>query len=348
MSDPKIILYENSDFKGAVRELTVDCANMNVLGFNDRVSSIKVIGSVWVGYKDYDYNGRQFILEEGNYPTPGAWSGSHDELSSLRKLSLDIGASPSITLYQNSNYGERTVSYSIGINNLRYYGFNDEVSSIKVKSGIWVLYKDYEYSGRQFVVTEGNYPDPANWHGSHDEISSLRPVREPHFPTELLSMTFDVESALMNTTPEALVNLKDKNDTSLDQHASWSASQSVSTTHTYEWHWDNTTAVSVETEFKTGVPFISEGKVKLSVTNTFSIGENRGETNTQSDTWNFEVPSVVKAGTQLHLQVTVQQGKIDVPFKAVLKKGNKVWEERGMFKGTNSFNLVIDRKESPL
>ena len=42
----QIIIYEHSDFKGAVRELTGDCANMKDLGFNDRVSSIKVIGSV--------------------------------------------------------------------------------------------------------------------------------------------------------------------------------------------------------------------------------------------------------------------------------------------------------------
>ena len=171
---------------------------------------------------------------------------------------------------------------------------------------------------------------------------------QPNFPTEVLSMTFDVESALMNTTPVALVNLRDTNDTSLDQHASWSTSRSVSTTHTYEWHWDNTTAVSVEQEFKTGVPIIAEGSIKISVTNTFSIGENRGEKNTQSDDWKFDLPSVVKARTRLHVQVTVQQGKIDVPFKAVLKKGNKVWEERGVFKGTNSFNLVVGRTETPL
>ena len=40
----------------------------------------------WIGYEHDKYNGRQYILEEGDYSSPGEWQGSNDQLSSLKKL----------------------------------------------------------------------------------------------------------------------------------------------------------------------------------------------------------------------------------------------------------------------
>ncbi len=40
----------------------------------------------WVGYEHTGYNGRQYILEEGEYKDSGAWHGSNDQLSSLKML----------------------------------------------------------------------------------------------------------------------------------------------------------------------------------------------------------------------------------------------------------------------
>ena len=161
-------------------------------------------------------------------------------------------------------------------------------------------------------------------------------------------MEFDIAAGLLNSTPVALVNLEQRNDSSTDQQASWSTKRTVTTTKTYEWHWENTTAVSVETTFSTGVPFITKGEIKIGVTNTFAIGENKGSSNTQSDEWNFNLPATVTAKTRLRVQVNIQQGKIDVPFSAVLKKGNRTWKEIGTFKGTQSYNLQVDYNETPL
>ena len=161
-------------------------------------------------------------------------------------------------------------------------------------------------------------------------------------------MEYDIAAGLLNQTPHALVNLSQRNNTSTDQQASWSTKRTVTTTKTYEWHWENTTAISVETTFSTGVPVIAEGKITVRVENTFAIGENRGEENTQSDDWSFNLPATVKARTMMRVQVNIQQGKIDVPFKAVLKKGNRRWTEIGTYKGTQSYNLQVDYNETPL
>ncbi|XP_022092298.1 gamma-crystallin N-like [Acanthaster planci] len=344
----QITIYQDTDFKGASREVTGDISNLNSIGFNDRVSSIKVVGSVWVGYEHTNYSGRQYILEEGEYRNWGAWKGSNDQLSSLKKLNPDIGDEPQITLYQHTNYGGRAVTFTYGIENLKYYSFNDEVSSAKVKSGIWILFEHSNYNGRQYVVTEGSYPNWNSWQGSNDQISSLRPIKEPFLPTEVLSMEFDIAAGLLNSTPEALVNLSQRNDSSVDQAASWGTSRTVTTTKTYEWSWNNSTTISVETTFKTGVPVISEGEITIGVENTFSIGENRGEQNTQSEEWNFSLPATVKAKTMLRVQVLIQQGKIDVPFSAILQKGNRRWKEVGTYHGTQSYNLQVNYTETPL
>ncbi|XP_072047002.1 epidermal differentiation-specific protein-like [Amphiura filiformis] len=349
MATAKIVVYQDSDFKGASREITEDISDLNSVGFNDRISSIKVFGSVWVGYADTKYGGRQYILEEGDYKNSSSWNGSNDQLSSLKRLNTDnLGETGSIELYEHDNYGGKCETYEYEINNLKYYNFNDDVSSIKVKKGTWIIFDDADFKGRQYIVTEGSYPDAKSWKGSNDTISSLRPVKEPAFVTEILSMEFDIAAGLLNTTPKALVNLNQTNNTSAVQEASWSTTQSVSTTRTYEWHWENTTAIGVDTTYKTGVPIIAQGEITMSVENTFSVGEGRSEENTQTDEWTVELPAKVQPQTRLNVQAIIQEGKIDVPFKAMLKRGEKIWEELGTYNGVQSFNLHVEYNETPL
>ena len=161
-------------------------------------------------------------------------------------------------------------------------------------------------------------------------------------------MEFDIADGLLNSAPLSLVNLSQSNGTNIDQKASWSTSRTVTTTQTYQWNWKNSTAVSADATFTTGVPFISKGEITLGLTNTFSIGENKGNNNTQSEQWNFNLPVTVRANTLLKVQVNIQHGKIEVPFTAVLKKGNSRWKEVGIYKGTQSYNLKVDYKEIPL
>ncbi|XP_072048008.1 beta-crystallin B3-like [Amphiura filiformis] len=176
MATGKIIIYEHVDFQGDSRELTADTSNLTSVGLNDKVSSIKVYGSVWAGYEHADYKGRQYILEEGNYPNWGCWQGSNDQLSSLKKLKMNP---PNITLYQHTNYGGTALSLQCPANDLRSHQFNDQASSIKVLNGIWILYEHIDFTGRQYIVTKGDYPNWDQWRGANDQISSLRPVKKP-------------------------------------------------------------------------------------------------------------------------------------------------------------------------
>ncbi|XP_071957900.1 uncharacterized protein [Antedon mediterranea] len=342
----KIIIYDHTHFKGPLRVLTNNEDNLGDIGFNDRLSSIKVQGSVWVGYEHSQFHGRQYILEEGEYPTPQAWKGSNDKLSSLKRLSTaPLSKSPFIILYEHGQFRGKSHRFTYKISSLGAYGFNDKLSSLKVIRGTWILYEHGGYSGRQFIVTEGEY---RNGYGGNDIISSLRPVLEPNFPTEIISMTFDIDSSILQTTPEVLFNKVVNNNGGSIQTPSWGTSFSTSRTKTYEWNWENSLTIGVTTTFKTGVPIIAEAKVTTSVENTFSVGETRSSENTQSETWSVTLPSSVAAYTRLRVKVIVQNGKIDVPFTAVLKKGPRQWEERGVYTGTQSYNMVVDYTEEPL
>lgn len=47
-------------------------------------------------------------------------------------------------------------------------------NSVRVKSGCWVLYERPNYSGFQYVLTRGEYPEYQHWMGYNDTIRSCR------------------------------------------------------------------------------------------------------------------------------------------------------------------------------
>tara|TARA_B100000508_G_C11374850_1_gene235578 strand:+ start:197 stop:475 length:279 start_codon:yes stop_codon:yes gene_type:complete len=68
--------------------------------------------------------------------------------------------------------------------NLKGTGFNDDISSVIVVEGSWVLYKDKDYSGNSFPVwdssgpsDDGCYPSYSDWgQGNNNKISSIQLV----------------------------------------------------------------------------------------------------------------------------------------------------------------------------
>ncbi|XP_076841536.1 gamma-crystallin M2-like [Brachyhypopomus gauderio] len=49
-------------------------------------------------------------------------------------------------------------------------------NSIKVESGYWVLYERPGFSGYQYVLTKGEYPEYQRWMGFNDTICSCRAI----------------------------------------------------------------------------------------------------------------------------------------------------------------------------
>jgi hypothetical protein len=84
------------------------------------------------------------------------------------------------TNFQNENYTYHSETSYVGNH------FNDKTSSIIVEEGNWIIYQDAYYGGDSYVLTPGEYPNPASWKGRDNEISSIKPFFTnvnlfPHF-----------------------------------------------------------------------------------------------------------------------------------------------------------------------
>jgi uncharacterized protein YcfJ len=82
----QVTFFENEGFRG--RSFTTDrqIGNLERAGFNDRASSVVVIGDRWEVCENAQFNGRCAILRQGRYPSLTAM-GLNDRISSVRDVS---------------------------------------------------------------------------------------------------------------------------------------------------------------------------------------------------------------------------------------------------------------------
>jgi uncharacterized protein YcfJ len=85
----QITFYENDNFQGRSFNATSDIDDFRRLGFNDRASSVVVLGDRWEACENIAYGGRCIFLRPGRYPTLSAM-GMNDRISSVRLVTPDM------------------------------------------------------------------------------------------------------------------------------------------------------------------------------------------------------------------------------------------------------------------
>ncbi|XP_062872042.1 epidermal differentiation-specific protein-like [Trichomycterus rosablanca] len=165
----KIIVYENFNFQGRSKEFTSDVPDLNAEGFNDNISSIKVIGNPWLAYTDCIYKGELYIYEEGEYPVVEI----NDSISSLQLVRGDL-KDPQICLYEYAHYGGRRISLTEE-KDLNETSFNDTACSQKVIKGVWVLYEHGNRGGEKMIVKAGDNVVKYDWW--YKKVSHVRPLK---------------------------------------------------------------------------------------------------------------------------------------------------------------------------
>ncbi|XP_061917442.1 gamma-crystallin B-like [Entelurus aequoreus] len=107
-----------------------------------------------------------------------------------------------ITFYQDQNYKGDYYECSSDCPELN--GHLSRCSSVRVKSGAWVLFERPNYLGYQYVLTKGEYPDYRQWMGYTDSVRSchvipnvsgafrIRVFERPDFGGQTLECTQDV------------------------------------------------------------------------------------------------------------------------------------------------------------
>uniref|UniRef100_H3A4M4 Beta/gamma crystallin 'Greek key' domain-containing protein n=1 Tax=Latimeria chalumnae TaxID=7897 RepID=H3A4M4_LATCH len=185
-TNPKIIIYEQPFFTGWSMELTENAYNLKMLLDDSRqsqdeefhgVGSVRVISGLWTAYEKEGYKGHQYLLEEGEYEDWKMWGGFDNGLFSLRYLQAEF-TEPSVTLFEessleNGNHLDTTQE----IPDMESVGFGNVVGSIRVNSGVWVVYEQERFFGEQYVLERGVYKAHTDWGGKDKTIMSIRPIQ---------------------------------------------------------------------------------------------------------------------------------------------------------------------------
>uniref|UniRef100_A0A8C2WQP0 Beta/gamma crystallin 'Greek key' domain-containing protein n=1 Tax=Cyclopterus lumpus TaxID=8103 RepID=A0A8C2WQP0_CYCLU len=144
------------------------------------VGSIKILGGLWVGYLEADFEGQQYILEEGEYPHCSDWGGSEDGLLSLRPVCPEF-QSPHVKLFSEPHFNELGLNVDLlgPVPSMEDFGHGAKTQSVNVMSGVWVGFEKPGFSGELYVLEKGLYADPQDWGASNFKISSIQPILCP-------------------------------------------------------------------------------------------------------------------------------------------------------------------------
>jgi uncharacterized protein YcfJ len=181
-------LYANDDFGGQSLRMSDQVPSLQRYNFNDRASSVVVVGNRWEVCEDDGFRGRCAVLRPGRYNSL-ADIGMEDGISSARVIATNervsdnryapmpgAAAAPSpvnITFFEAERFQGRSYTATGQIPNLRRTGFNERASSAVVSGERWEVCDNNRYRGQCMVLRPGQYPSLAAM-GLNDEISSVR------------------------------------------------------------------------------------------------------------------------------------------------------------------------------
>lgn len=180
----QVTFYEHDNFEGRAFATQDPVRNFKRFGFNDRASSVVVVGQAWEVCDDADFRGRCIVLRPGSYPSLRAMN-MNDLLSSARAVDRDRRYDESryapqpmpaqITFFEHIGYQGRSFVAESDVVNFSRFGFNDRASSVVVLGERWEACEDANFSGRCVILRPGRYPDLRAM-GLNDRLSSARVV----------------------------------------------------------------------------------------------------------------------------------------------------------------------------
>jgi hypothetical protein len=124
-----VTLYKDSNFKG--ESVTYTASTGALLGLNDEVSSVKVVGppgtNPVIVFKDADYSGPAQALWPGRYMQDDLTIGNDDLTSMI------VPAGWSVSLTQNDPFWGELRTYTSSTSSVSGTGFNDRTSGVVVR-----------------------------------------------------------------------------------------------------------------------------------------------------------------------------------------------------------------------
>ncbi|XP_066528926.1 epidermal differentiation-specific protein-like [Hoplias malabaricus] len=329
----KIIVYEHRNFKGISREFTSSVPNLVAENFNNCISSLKVIGNPWVVYQHINYNGAQYVYEEGDDP-----SLERNDLSSSLELVTEDLTNPQITLYEHENYQGRSLVLTTETK-LTYGLFNDMASCHKVQRGAWVLYQHPNRKGAQMVARASR--DVANYGWFHGRVSHARPLNPGKATIKAEILWGQKKGQTRSITIDSLCGLN---------HGDHEQSFSTELAKEYEVSFTDRFNFKNSTEIKSGMSFsidISPIKAEwnLSLSNTFTVENGTSSTRTERKKIQISLPTKIPPHTKLTINVLRKELDVKVPIKMTIQRGSQSSVELGEYRCQAGNSIIAEYKE---
>lgn len=177
----KLVFYGKAGLGGRSMVAQEDIASLRRTGFDERISSVEVIGGPWEVCQDEGYAGRCAVLRPGRYPSL-AEMGLDDRISSMRIVMREHGpgADPArVVFFGQEGFGGRSFTTQGEQTDFGRSRLNDRASSAQVYGGPWELCSEGNFAGTCVVLRSGDYPS-LRAVGLDNTVSSARVVgREP-------------------------------------------------------------------------------------------------------------------------------------------------------------------------
>ncbi|XP_043118150.1 uncharacterized protein crybg1a isoform X2 [Puntigrus tetrazona] len=191
----KALLFEKPMFQGEFIEIKKDIYNLDE-GEEEKneeeetespdssrrnrlssVGSLKILSGLWVGYSAPGFEGRQYLLEEGEYADFSDWGGLEDRLLSIRPVIADY-MTPHVRMFSERDFNERGMNVDLlePVISMETTGFGIKTQSMEVLSGVWIAFEKVHFSGELYVLEKGLYSSPEDWGAHNCKILSIQPA----------------------------------------------------------------------------------------------------------------------------------------------------------------------------
>ncbi|XP_051781301.1 uncharacterized protein crybg1a isoform X2 [Erpetoichthys calabaricus] len=210
----KIQVFSEPHFQGERQILE---SSAMVMPENLTVKSCKVLAGGFVAYDEEHFRGNQFVIEEGNYPnlTSIGFPSLDTHMRSLQIIGFEF-SQPSITLYSKINFKGKKLIFTSEVVNLQLLGYDPHIFSLDVLGGLWVVYDQFNYKGRQILLGPHEIADWHKFSGWH-KIASLRPLLQKQVYFKLRNrMTGTLMSITGGLDDINLIRIQAVEDTGLD------------------------------------------------------------------------------------------------------------------------------------
>ncbi|XP_036397712.1 beta/gamma crystallin domain-containing protein 1 isoform X2 [Megalops cyprinoides] len=184
----KIVIHEHAQFGGQAFEIFRDVEDATSLKLSP-VISVRVVRGCWILYEKPEFKGRSIALEEGTMELVNVWA--EEEVAGLPgqaiptspmvigsiRLGVRDYSVPQVDLFTEPQGLGRLTTYCDDTIDVCAFGILHGTASIKVHSGVWLVFSEPGFHGMLAVLEVGEYPCPESWGFPEPFIGSLRPLK---------------------------------------------------------------------------------------------------------------------------------------------------------------------------